>query len=190
MKCNLTAWFALANFGFTAAALGLSTNYNVVPGIPSFSVDYLDRSVTPGQDFYRFAAGNWSKNNPVPADKARWASFSELAERNWYLIHEILDDPTNLTAPVHSPRREVGDFFASAMDTNRIERLGFQPIADDLKRIDELKSTKELFALLADFHRQGFLQCQNHACHRISSPSRKRKKEFDSCKSTQISRSN
>ena len=41
------------------------------------------------------------------------------------------------------------------MDTNRIEKLGLKPIADDLKKIDRLKSTKDLFALLADFHQHG-----------------------------------
>ena len=75
------------------------------------------------------------------------------AERNWFLIHEILDDANN-AAPPHSSRREVGDFFASAMDTNRIEQF-FHPIAGDLKRIDEIASTKDLFALLAAFHQSG-----------------------------------
>jgi putative endopeptidase len=127
------------------------------PPVPGFSIGYMDRSVDPAKDFYRFAAGEWVKNNPVPADKARWASFSELAERNWYLIHEILDTTTaDSISPAHSPRREVGDLFASAMDTNRIEQLRFEPIKDDLKRIDRIKSTKDLFALLADFHKRGF----------------------------------
>lgn len=126
------------------------------PPVPAFSLDYMDRSVAPGKDFYHFAVGAWVTNNPVPADKARWASFSELAERNWYLIHEILDNAeTDTSSNAHSPRREVGDFFASAMDTNRIEKLGFKPITDDLKRIDRVKSTEDLFALVADFHRQG-----------------------------------
>jgi len=52
------------------------------PIIPRFSVEYIDKSVLPSKDFYRFANGTWLKNNPVPADKARWGSFSELAERN------------------------------------------------------------------------------------------------------------
>jgi putative endopeptidase len=126
------------------------------PKVPRFSVDYLDRSVSPATNFYLFADGQWLKDNPVPADKARWASFTELAERNWYLIHEILDAAARETsAPQHSPRREVGDFFTSAMDTNLIENLGLKPIAGDLKHIDQIESTKNLFELLADFHDRG-----------------------------------
>ncbi len=127
------------------------------PKVPAFSVDYMDRSVSPATNFYEFAAGQWLKDNPVPADKSRWASFSELAERNWYLIHEILVNAANHDGalPSGSPTREVGDFFASAMDTNRIEKLGLKPIAADLKRIDRIKSAKDLFAVLADFHQRG-----------------------------------
>ncbi len=141
----------------TLVLRGAETNgAGTPPPVPSFSVAYMDRSVAPGQDFYRFANGTWISNNPVPADKSRWASFSELGERNWYLIHQILNDASaDTSGPAHSPRREVGDFFASAMDTNRIDKLGFKPIANDLKRIERIKTTKDLFALLADFHRQG-----------------------------------
>ena len=30
----------------------------------------------------------------MPSDKARWAAFTELAERNWHLIHTLLDTAT------------------------------------------------------------------------------------------------
>src|SRR5438067_3454956 len=59
--------------------------------VPRFSIEYMDRSVEPASDFYHFAAGNWIKNNPVPADKSRWSGFEELQERNWQLIREILE---------------------------------------------------------------------------------------------------
>src|SRR6185503_12016643 len=58
-------------------------------------------------------------------------------------------------APKHSPQRQVGDFFVSAMDTNRLEKLGFTPIQPDLKRIERVTSTKALFELIADFHERG-----------------------------------
>src|SRR5262245_30056730 len=40
------------------------------------------------------------------------------------------------------------------MDTNRLERLKFKPIAGDLKRIERLKTVPALCALLADLHQQ------------------------------------
>ena len=63
----------------------------------------LDKSVAPGVDFYRYADGNWIKNNPVPADKSRWGALIELHERNWFLIHQILDDTTAAQVPPNSP---------------------------------------------------------------------------------------
>lgn len=127
------------------------------PKIPAFSVGYMDRAVSPATNFYLFADGQWVKDNPVPPDKSRWAAFSELAERNWYLIHQILVNAAGeaKSLPKNSPQREVGDFFASAMDTNRIEQLGLKPIAADLKRIDHIKNTRDLFAVLANFHGRG-----------------------------------
>jgi putative endopeptidase len=143
----------LASLAFSISAQAAAKDE---PAVPRFSLDYLDRSVPPGKDFYLFADGNWIKNNPVPADKSRWTSFGELAERNWFLIHSILEEAqADTDGPKNSPRREVGDFFASAMDTNRIDELGLKPLKADLKKIDALKSTKEMFQLLADFHERG-----------------------------------
>jgi putative endopeptidase len=147
-------------FCLTITFVTLAPAINVLaesdPKIPRFSVENMDRAVAPANDFYHYAAGTWLKNNPVPSDKSRWSGFEELQERNWKLIQSILDSSAaDTSAAPKTPTREVGDFFASAMDTNRIEKLAFKPIQDDLKRIDRLKSTDALFKLLADFHERG-----------------------------------
>jgi putative endopeptidase len=156
MSCFIRLLFATALLGWVAHAAESSANEAPAPSVPRFSISNMDRSVQPGHDFYQFADGDWLKNNPVPADKSRWGSFNELAERNWYLIHGIIESATaDTSSSAHSPQREVGDFYASAMDTNRIEQLRFQPISDDLKRIDGVTSTNDMFGLLADFHQRG-----------------------------------
>lgn len=125
------------------------------PPVPRFSVDNMDRSVRPGDDFFRYAGGGWVKRNPVPADKARWSGFDELQERNWYLIREILESSAAAGKAISGPQRQVGDLFASAMDTNRIEKLGFKPIEPELKEIARIRTIPELFKLSARLHLQG-----------------------------------
>src|SRR5579872_549512 len=145
----------LAAAGITLIALVSLSAAEAPPKIPRFSVEYMDRSVRPDTDFYHYACGTWLKENPVPEDKARWAGFDELQERNWHLLKEILEAAAkDSSAPEHSPVREVGDFFASAMDTNRIEELGFKPLEGDFARIAALKSADEMVRLLADLQQR------------------------------------
>jgi putative endopeptidase len=156
LSCTLVlSGIMSANAGWTSTSLNTG-DIDKEPIIPRFSVEYMDKSVSPAQDFYHFAVGTWLKNNPVPADKARWAAFTELAERNNYLIHGILEEArSDTTAAAKSAKHEVGDLFASAMDTNLIEQLKFKPIEKDLTRIENIKSTDDLFKLLAEFHKDG-----------------------------------
>ena len=76
--------------------------------IPRFSVENMDRTVLPGVDFFRYAAGTWLRNNPVPDDKSRWSGFEELQERNWQLIQSILEDCAEGRAGKGKPAAQVG----------------------------------------------------------------------------------
>lgn len=121
-----------------------------------FSIENMDRSVDPKKDFYHFAAGTWVKNNPVPADKSRWTSFYELADRNMSQAREILEQAAaDTTAPAKSPKRLVGDLYASFQDTNRMEQLGLTPIAPQLESVDKISSINDLFKVIAQLHEQG-----------------------------------
>ena len=143
--------FALAIIpGTSAPVSGDRTDADQAVKVPRFSLAYMDKSIDPGADFFQYACGSWVKNNPVPPDKARWAGFEELRERNWHLIHEILDSSLAAAAAPDSPVRQVGDFFASALDTNRLEQLRFRPLEKDLARIAALNSVDEMLRLLPE----------------------------------------
>jgi len=152
-KVTLQALWGLLGFSLSTEWVSAAEN---PPPIPRFSMSYVDRSVDPKTNFYQYATGAWRKNNPVPSDKSRWAGFDELQERNWWLIRGILISAAAETnASAGSPLRQVGDFYAAAMETNRIERLGFAPLDPEWERLKAVKDPESAMALLADWHLRG-----------------------------------
>lgn len=101
----------------------------------------MDLSVKPGDDFYTYASGTWIKNNPVPAKETSWGSFMVLRDFNINAVKSILAKAeANRNAKPGSIEKRVGDFYAAAMDTVAIEKLGFAPIKADLARVDAIKN--------------------------------------------------
>jgi putative endopeptidase len=121
--------------------------------IPSFDVTAIDKTVDPCVDFYRYACGNWMKNNPVPPDKSRWGRFDELAEQNLYILRDIL---TQAQAPgQHSAtEKKVGDFYTACMDESTIEKKGTAPLTPELERINALQSKADVIKQVAYMHEQ------------------------------------
>jgi putative endopeptidase len=126
------------------------------PRVPRFSVEYMDRSVDPADDFYEYATGGWRRANPVPADKSIWGGFGELIERNFRLLRELLESAaSDREAAPTTPRRQVGDFYASALDQARRDDLGFEPIRPFLERVNALVSMGDLAHVVAYLHEFG-----------------------------------
>ena len=100
----------------------------------------MDQTVKPGDDFNRYANGNWIKNNPVPAKETRWGSFNELRDFNINAVKDLLNTAMkNKTAAAGSLEKRVADFYSAGMDSLTIENLGFTPIKSDLSRINNIK---------------------------------------------------
>lgn len=124
--------------------------------IPRFSTAYMDLSQDPHQDFYRFAAGAWLRANPVPADKSIWGAFAEVTEQNFENLRGIMEDAAGSGGePVTAVRRQVADFFTSAMDTRRIEARQLEPIRALWDRIGSAAQPADLIRRLAELHTVG-----------------------------------
>jgi putative endopeptidase len=120
-----------------------------------FDAKALDRSADPCTDFYQFACGTWTKENPIPADQATWGRFSELAERNRSTLRGLLEKVSDPKANRNPIAAKLGDYYATCMDESQVESLGAKPIEADLKKIDAMKTKAELPAMLGALSRVG-----------------------------------
>ncbi len=123
--------------------------------LKSFDLTAIDTSVDACTDFYNYACGGWRKNNPVPGDKARWGRFDELREFNLYTLNDILEASAKPSATRSPVEAQVGDLYASCMDTATIDAAALQPIARDLEAIAGAPSKEELLRVLARLRRDG-----------------------------------
>ena len=123
-----------------------------MPYSPSLDLSSLDRRVDPCADFYKFSCGGWMKNNPVPADQARWDVYSKLANENQQFLWGILEEDAKATNRTPT-QQKIGDYFAACMDTASINRLGAAPLQPALKQIDALADRKALITYLGPLNR-------------------------------------
>lgn len=120
---------------------------------PGIRVEHLDRTVRPCDDFYSFANGSWLDATQIPPEEPGWGAFTEVRDRNQAILREILEQAAaDPGAPAASPRRQVGDLFASGMDTEGIERAGLAPLREPLETIASLAGSTDLPRVLAALH--------------------------------------
>ena len=108
-----------------------------------------DTAVKPGDDFWEYANGAWAAKTPIPADKTSVGYGNILSDEAEANVRKILDDMAANPAQYGATGKQVGDFYASWMDTAGIEAKGTAPLKPYLARIDAVKNLDDLQTLFA-----------------------------------------
>lgn len=123
---------------------------------PGINVSYMDKSVKPGDDFFKFVNGTWLKNTEIPADKTRWGSFDELRQNTDKEALAILKEATK--NPKYKSNTDQGkaiNMYKTAMDTVARNKAGIAPLAPYLAKINAVKNIKDLQKLMMETEAQG-----------------------------------
>ena len=106
----------------------------------------FDTNVKPGDNFFMYVNGNWLKNNPVPASEATWTNFSVIHDQNLTNLRILLEKAKG---------NKAGTFYALAMDSIKLNKEGYSPLAGEFNTISQIKSPQDLPATIAHLHSIG-----------------------------------
>ncbi|MEY3499048.1 MAG: Neutral endopeptidase [Bacteroidota bacterium] len=123
---------------------------------PGINVSYMDKSVKPSDDFFKFVNGTWLKNTEIPADKTRWGSFDELRQNTDKDALAILKEAAK--NPKYKSNTDQGkaiNMYKTAMDTVARNKQGIAPLAPYLAKINAVKNIKDLQKLMMETEADG-----------------------------------
>jgi len=102
---------------------------------PGLDLASMDKSVAPGDDFFKYANGTWLKNTAIPDDRGSYGVGSILSEEARKRTVELIQA---------SPDPKVADLYASFMDEARVESLGLKPLKPKLDAINAIADKNSL----------------------------------------------
>lgn len=118
-----------------------------------FMKDFIDSTVNPGDDFFKFAVGTWLKNNPIPESERSWGIWTLVNEENYARIRKINEDAAaNTKAAKGSNEQKIGDFWYTGMDTVTIEKQGITPLKPELDKIAAIQDKAGVINSAAYLH--------------------------------------
>ncbi|WP_375398870.1 M13 family metallopeptidase [uncultured Sphingomonas sp.] len=145
--------FLLRTSAVAALVLAIPTLAQVAkaPRYGTFGIDLAseDKTVKPGDDFWTYANGAWNKRTAIAADRGSAGVGVILSDEAEVNVRRILDDMAANPGAYGQTGRQVGDFYASWMDTAGIEARGTAPLKPYLTRIAAVKDKAGLQVLFA-----------------------------------------
>ena len=137
----------------TALALCLGSAQAAAPATRAQFGDFglelsaQDKSIKPGDDFYRYAAGHWLATHQIPPDRPRWGTLDQLSENADERVRQLIQG-----LPQHAAsgtiEQKVGDFYRAFLDESAIDAAGLKPAQAALDAIAAAHSYEDIAALM------------------------------------------
>ncbi len=112
--------------------------------VAALNPDDMDLSVKPGDDLFTYANGNWMERNPVPADLSWYSSVTEVQQSVDDRVRTIIEDAAENPGTDGYEKPLVGTFYTTALDQDRADRVGMEPLRPELNKIAEAETREDI----------------------------------------------
>jgi putative endopeptidase len=141
---------------FIAICVLFSLSLATLAQSKGFDTGRMDTSTEACNDFYQYANGNWLKTTKIPAEYPSWGSFTIVYENNQNVLKKVVETAAkNTNAAKGSDTQLVGDYYASCMNEDALEKAGIEPIKPLLAEAAKVSNVKELQKQIAMNHSRG-----------------------------------
>ncbi len=115
------------------------------------ALSYLDTSVKPGDDFFRYSNGGWLKGAAIPSDRPAAGVNLELDRRSEAQLKDIVAELAAKPDGALTPdERKLRDLYHAFEDTAGIDRAGLSPVRAGLGEIAALNTHGEVAAFVGN----------------------------------------
>ncbi len=127
----------------------------MVEKVPGINLDYIDTSIPPSDDFFKYVNGKWLENTSIPDDRTRWGSFDELRQKTdedaLAILHAAMNtnkDMKRIKVVSGSDQEKAVFLFQTILDTTTRNQQGIKPLQPYLDKIDAINNLQDLQAFL------------------------------------------
>jgi predicted metalloendopeptidase len=124
-----------------AAGLTLGGAVGAEPASPA-------SDVRPGDDFYAYANADWLKATTLPAGRSTYTTGAMLRALNEQRIAELVHAAAQPLPQRTRLQQQIGDYYASLVDTSGMDANGMAALSADLERIEALHDKRALSGFL------------------------------------------
>ena len=125
------------------------------PLVSGIALEYMDKSVDPGDDFFMYMNGAWIDQTKIPADKASYGGFVILNDEAQEHVKAIIEESASGDFPKGSDEQKVGDLYQSYMDWDSRNARGLKPLDAELERIGAIADHDDLAVYFAGAVKRG-----------------------------------
>ena len=115
----------------------------------------MDTTIKAAEDFFMYANGGWIKNNAIPAEESSWGIGNLVIEENYKRLREISEKAGKENAAKGSSSQQIGDFWATAMDSAKTEQAGLKPLQPLFDKINSITDASSLINVANELNNIG-----------------------------------